>query len=145
MTDRISHEGIVDAITPESVMVRICQTSACAHCKAASYCNASESKVKMVCVPRQSAVGLHLQVGDEVRVSASGNTASKVLLLSFGLPFVLLVATLVAALQLTGNEVWSALAALSSLIPYYIILYLARHHIGRRITFGIDKVTMAAS
>ena len=140
MTDKISHEGIIDAITPESVMVRICQTSACAHCKAASYCNASESKVKMVCVSRKSAAGLRLQVGDEVRVSASGSTASKALLLSFGLPFLVLVATLTAVLYLTSNEVWSALAALGSLIPYYIVIYLMRHSIGRRIAFGIDKV-----
>ena len=48
MSANIKHCGIVDEITDGCIKVRIVQSSACASCKVASRCNASESKEKIV-------------------------------------------------------------------------------------------------
>ena len=48
MSTKISHSGIVESIEDGCVKVRIVQTSACAACKVAGYCNAADSKEKSV-------------------------------------------------------------------------------------------------
>ena len=139
MTDQISHEGIVDTITDKEIVVRILQTSACSHCKATAYCNSSESKVKTIHVARQSK-DLPYQVGEKVIVLASLSVASKALLLCFGIPFLLIVLTLVSMMTFTENEIVSALVALSSLIPYYMVLYFFRNEIGKKVSFNLQSI-----
>ena len=64
MNNKIRHEGIIDSIERECVHVRILQTSACAACKVAGYCNAAEAKEKIVDVYHTDVSGL--KVGDAV-------------------------------------------------------------------------------
>ena len=66
MSNKIKHSGVVENILGDSVQVRIVQTSACAACKVAGYCNASESKEKLVDV--YHADTRNLRVGDVVTV-----------------------------------------------------------------------------
>ena len=135
MSNRISHSGIIESVADNLVKVRIVQTSACASCKVASHCNASESKVKIVDVITP---GSAYQVGQQVVVSASKDVANRALLLGFGVPFLLLVGVLVLALRLTSDEGLAALSALGSLLPYYFLLWLLRDRIQRQISFQID-------
>ena len=121
MSNRISHSGIIESVADNLVKVRIVQTSACASCKVAGHCNASESKVKIVDV---ITAGSAYQVGQQVVVSASKDVANRALLLGFGIPFLLLVGVLVIALRLTSDEGLAALSALGSLLPYYFLLWL---------------------
>ena len=116
--------------------MRILQTSACAACKVASHCNASESKEKIVDVFCCDTT--KYETGQEVTVWASKGVANKALLLGFGLPFLLLIGVLVAVLYLTGNEGVAALAALGSLIPYYFLLWLRRDSIRQQISFHLE-------
>lgn len=78
MNHKIRHEGIVDSIEEECVHVRILQTSACASCKVAGYCNAAEAKEKIVDVFQTK--GSSLKVGDAVTVSASGDVAARLVM-----------------------------------------------------------------
>ena len=50
MSHQIEHSGVVQHVGDGHVQVLIVQTSACAACKVASYCNAAESKEMMVTV-----------------------------------------------------------------------------------------------
>ena len=136
MQARISHSGIVETVTEACVRVRILQTSACAACKVAGHCNASESKEKIVDVFCRDAA--KYETGQEVTVWASKDVANKALLLGFGLPFLLLLGVLVAVLYLTDNEGLAALAALGSLIPYYFLLWLWRDSIRQKISFHLE-------
>ena len=54
------------------------------------------------------------------------------------LPFLILVAVLLVALQFTGNEGLAAFAALGSLVPYYLLLWLFRDKVQQGISFRID-------
>ena len=136
MNQRITHSGVVDSVEDGRVHVRIVQTSACAACKVASYCNASESKEKMIDVYCDNVAAY--KVGQQVTVSTSGQVAAKALLWAFGVPFVLLMVVLVLVLLLTGNEGWAALGALVALVPYYIILWLLRDKMREQLAFRIE-------
>lgn len=133
---KISHSGIIESIAEGCVKVRILQTSACAACKIAGHCNASESKEKIVEVFTDHTGGYSL--GQEVVVCASRNVANKALLLGFGVPFLLLVGVLVLVLRVTGNEGVAALSGLLALVPYYFVLYLFRSRIREQLSFYIE-------
>jgi len=137
MNQRISHSGVIESIEEGCVHVRIVQTSACAACKVAGYCNAAESKEKIIDVFCDSVAAY--QVGQQVMVSASGQVAVKALLWAFGVPFVLLMAVLLLVLLLTGNEGWAALSALATLVPYYVLLWLLRDKMREQLAFTIEQ------
>ena len=137
MSNDILHKGTVKAIEKDKLTVQISQTSACAACKVAGYCNAAESKEKVIDVFCDSVA--KYKVGQQVTVSTSGQVASKALLWAFGVPFVLLMAVLVLVLLLTGNEGWAALGALVALIPYYLILWLLRDKMREQLAFKIES------
>lgn len=139
MSEKITHSGIVDSIGGGRVMVRITQTSACASCKVAGHCNASESKEKIIDVGRHGCRG-ELKVGDVVMVTVSRKVAAQALLLGFGVPFVILVAVLFAVVLATSDETTGALSAIGALIPYYIALFLVRDKIRGKMSFEVEKV-----
>lgn len=127
----------MESIADGCVKVRILQVSACASCKVAGHCNASESKEKVVDVLNVADTS-RLKVGDDVVVWASCDVANKALLLGFGMPFLLLLGVLVVVLCLTDNEGVAALAALGSLLPYYFLLWLRRDSIQQQISFYLE-------
>ena len=137
MSNKISHSGIIHSITDGCIRVQIVQTSACAACKVASHCNAAESKIKIVDVMSNNTSGY--KVGQEVTVWASKDVANRALMLGFGVPFLLLICVLMVALKLTGNEGVAALAAIASLVPYYVALWLMRDKIQQHISFNLEN------
>ena len=136
MHTKISHSGIVESVSDGCVKVRILQASACGSCKVAGHCHAAESKEKIVEVFCRDTADY--STGQQVTVSTSGAVASRVLLLGFGVPFLVMVGVLVTVLVLTGNEGVSALCGLAALIPYYMILYFCRDSIRRQLTFYLE-------
>ena len=136
MSTKISHSGVIERIESDRVQVRIIQTSACAACKVAAYCNAAESKEKLIDVFCDS-VAKSLHVGQPVTVTTSGVVAAKALLWGFGLPFVVLVAVLIVVLLLTSSEGLAALCALAALVPYYLMLWLLRDRMRDELSFQI--------
>ena len=137
MSTKISHSGIVESISEGCVQVRILQTSACAACKVAGHCHASESKEKIVDVLNVHDIS-RLKVGDSVVVSASRDVANRALLLGFGVPFLILVSVLLIMLRLVSDEGLAAVTAILALIPYYLVLYLMRDRIQQKMAFSIE-------
>ena len=137
MNQIIRHSGIVDSVEDGCVHVRIVQTSACAACKVAGYCNAAESKEKIIDVYCDSYA--QYTVGQPVEVYTTGGVEVKALLWAFGIPFVLLLCVLFTTWALTGDEGLSALCALFALVPYYFIIWLLRDKIREQLTFHIEQ------
>ncbi len=146
----IRHDGIIESIGSDGhVRVRITQMAACAGCKVAAHCNASEQKVKVVDVYLSDTDGEELDkqdslhsswkycVGDSVVVATSQAAVGRALLLGFGLPLLLLLVVLGAMLTAGVDEGTSALAALAVLAPYYLIIWLCRNRIAGKIEFKI--------
>lgn len=138
MNGNIRHQGIIDKIGKNGVQVRIVQSSACSSCQMSGRCNASESKVKMIDVPTFGKEGT-LHVGDDVMVVATQRSGLVAVVLSAVVPLILIILALTLLLCLTGNEALAALGGISSLIPYYIILYLLRDKISRSVSFHIER------
>lgn len=136
MSQKIRHEGIIDSIEEGCVHVRILQSTACAACKVAGYCNAAEAKEKLIDV--YTARSTTYQVGDTVTVSFSQSMAAHALLWAFGLPLVLMIVVLVLVLWQTGNEGLAAQSSLLVLVPYYGVLFLLRHRMCQQMTFEIE-------
>lgn len=137
MSNKKSHPGVVDSIEGDCVKVRIVQTSACAACKVAAHCNASESKEKLVDVFGCDTA--KYATGQEVVVSASREVANRAILLGFGLPLLLLIGVLLMVLRWTGDEGMAAMASLGALVPYYIVLWLLRDSIRQQVSFRIEE------
>lgn len=136
MSTKISHSGIIESIEKGYVHVRILQTSACAACKVAGYCNAAESKEKIIDVPCSDTNAY--TTGQAVTVTTSAQVAARALLWGFGVPFLLLVLVLFVVLQLTGSEGRAALCAIASLVPYYFLLWLFRDKMREQLAFSIE-------
>lgn len=131
----IRHEGVIDSIEGQKVIVRIIQSSACGGCQARNLCRAAESKEKLVEVNCSDTSGL--ETGRVVVVAGSESLGMKAVALGFGLPLLLLVVALIVALRVSGNEKTAALAAIGILVPYYLVLFLLRNRIGKDFQFRI--------
>ena len=136
MNHIIRHSGVVESIEDGCVHIRITQTSACAACKVAGYCNAAESKEKIIDVYCDDVAAY--SIGQAVVVTTTGQVAARALLWGFGFPFLLLVVVLFVTWLLTAHEGWAALCALASLIPYYIVLWLMRDKMSQQLAFSIE-------
>lgn len=132
----IRHEGTIESVSNGLVRVRIVQHSACAACQVAERCHVADSKEKIIVVP--DALSNQRTVGQHVMISASDSAVKRALLLSFGLPLLILMVVLIALLMAHVNEGLAALAALLALIPYYLALWLCRKRIAGVVTFQIE-------
>ena len=137
MDDKIKHNGIVENIGQGIVRVRILQTSACAHCKVASHCNAAEAKEKILDV-RCEKDSNRYEVGQKVTIATSSSAVGRAMTVGFVLPFIVMVASLLLVLTFTGNEQLAALMAVLALIPYYLIVYLLRRQLSKGVVFTIE-------
>ena len=138
MMNKISHTGIIETIKDECITVRILQTSACASCKVAGHCSASESKEKIVEVRDKKAAVRH-QEGDSVIVAMSAQNGREAVLIAFAIPLVLMLVVLIGMRQLTENEGVMALVAVLSLVPYYFAVYLFRRKLAGKFAFVIEN------
>ena len=138
MADIIKHRGIVENIDGSHIQVRIVQTSACSACSIKGHCNASESKDKLIDVYDNNAASY--RKGQDVMVYGTTSMGMQAVILAFGVPFIVLFAALYVTLQLTGDELTAALAALAALIPYYLIIYIYRGKLSRKFFFTIEPI-----
>ena len=135
MAQDIRHEGVVDSIGGQTVIVRITQSSACGGCLVRNMCRAAESKEKLVEVDMTGAESL--SVGQTVTVVAGERMGMTAVLLAFGLPLLLLLIALIAAMRVSGSEKIAAIASIGVLVPYYIVLFLCRGRIKKDFGFRI--------
>lgn len=134
MSEVISHEGIAEQVTGDNVRVRIVQGSACSGCSARAACHAAETGVKYIegIAPSGSVCS-----GDRVVVEVAKHLGWKAVLLAFILPFLLLIITLFVLIHCGLSEVQSGLIALSSLLPYYLVIYLCRNRFQAEYRFNV--------
>ncbi len=132
----IRHSGIVSAVNAATLMVTIISQSACSACHARGGCLASESREKEIEVIRDHR---SYEIGQHVTVVLKESSGIRAVFYGYLLPFLVLVATIVVALSLTGEETLSGLVALGMLIPYYGVLYMFRHKLNKRFRFSLEE------
>ena len=137
MSNKIIHSGVIKSIGVDCLYVEIMQTSACADCRVAGNCHASEAKVKVVDVYCRDVARYH--VGERVVVSTTSQIGLMAMLYAYLFPLIVLMTTLILVRICTRSDGWAALSALAILIPYYIVLYLFRERIKEQVYFNIEQ------
>lgn len=141
MANKIKHLGIVENINGTHLKVRIVQNSACSACSVKGHCSASDTKEKIIDVYNVHAVPC--KIGEHVMIVGTTSMGMKAVYLAFVLPFVVLFLVLVLSLHLTGgDESVSALFALTSLIPYYLLVYCFRNKISKNFMFTLETINI---
>ena len=130
----IRHEGIVESIGADGLMVRILQASACSSCEARKLCRSSESKEKLVEVKGHYPT---LQVGDQVTLCGSVRQGLRASVLAYVSPLILMLVALFAGTRLWGEKL-GALAALLTLALYYGVLFLLKDKLGKQFEFSLE-------
>ena len=131
----ISHNGIVTEVEGSRARVRIEQQSACGSCAVRGSCMAADGKVRIV---EGQLVDRDVVQGDSVVVEATERVGWLAVLLSFVLPFLGMIFVLwLAGLWL--SETVAGTLALCSLLPYYLLVWLFRKRIRRKVSFSIKK------
>ena len=137
MTNTIQHQGIIEKIEGARICVRITQTTACAACSAKGFCSSSESKEKLIDVVDQANL---YEVGQPVMLEGQTSMGLKAVLLAFVIPFVWVILSLFFFMQLWDNELYAALLALISLVPYYGLLWALKSRLKHEFTFKIKPI-----
>ena len=134
--ENISHPGIVEQVTDDKIIVKIIAMSACSSCHAKGMCNVADMEEKIVEV--RKIPHRDFQKNDQVTVSMKKSLGSRAVLLGYFFPFVLMIATLLLVLFLSGSEGAAGLSAILVLIPYYWLLYIYRRKLKSTFSFTID-------
>jgi len=132
----IDHEGIIEQIEDDIAHVRINSESACAACHAKGGCGAADQEEKYLDV---SLNGISYSAGETVHVQVARNLGFRAVAFGYVYPFFVLMAVLVSLILAGVSELRAGLFALLSLLPYYLVIYLARKRIESTFTFSIKK------
>ncbi len=134
MSQLIEHTGIITDITEQSVQVLIVQHTACEECHAKTACSASDKKEKIIEIEN---VTDNFQIGDQVMVYGNQTIAFQAIFWGYILPFSIVLIVLIVCNTFNINELISALSALASLFPYYLILAFFDKNLKNRFRFKI--------
>lgn len=135
--EEVSHEGIVQSIDGENVMVRMTVASACMGCHARHLCSSLDSRDKLV--QAENPYHLPIEVGDKVTVVLQEKLAMKAVILCFLNPFLLMFLLFIVLHSLLHSELIASLGALGSVAVYYFFVWLFRGKIARDYSFVVTK------
>ncbi len=131
--EQIQHTGIVHSISGKIVTVKVLAHPACSSCHASGICGSAGSVEKLFSFPTDTEV----TEGQRVVVTTSLTTGFRALLFGYLVPFLALLVTIILLTLAGASELVAGLTALVSVALYYLVLYLLRNRIGKRIVFNL--------
>lgn len=134
-TDFIEHDGIISEITSEKIKVRITSESACSNCHAKGGCSMSEKSDKIIEINKTDTD--NFKIGQSVTVILKRSLGIKAVLLSYFLPFLILVGVMIITSKFTKSELIIGSLAIFSTLPYYMILFKLQEKISTNFKFRI--------
>jgi sigma-E factor negative regulatory protein RseC len=132
----IKHEGIVQEVRDNNVIVSFISQPACSSCSIKNSCSLAEIEVRDLEVPSS---GKLYQAGEKVFVVLQQSHGFRAVFLGYILPFLIVLISLVFLLKLTNNEALAGLISISSLVPYYLILWFLKGRINESFKFRLVK------
>lgn len=138
MAKIMEHEARITAVYPEEkrVEAEMIVSSACGSCKAKAVCGGSDSQAREV-----SAYTDHpeiYKVGDEVTISIEQIMGYKAIVLSYIVPLVVMLLTLLATHSRYGDLV-AGLASLGACALYFVVLAFFRKRLEKVIVFSVKN------
>ncbi len=137
---QIEHKGIIERIYENKIVVTILAESACMLCRLKNNCSVSDTEEKSIEIFTENPE--NYSAGEAVIVYFKQSLGFRALFLGYLLPFITVTFILLITVSITGNEGVSGLAALLSLIPYYLILHLKKNKIKNTFSFSIKKTNI---
>lgn len=134
-TGIIEHEGTVQKVGSDSVIVNIHPVSACSGCHADGYCSLSGRKEKTIRISGS----YNVAAGERVTVMMNESTGFRAVILGYIVPLAVLVFGLAVLTAASVNELTAGLLSIAFLVPYFLILYFVRHRIERNFYFTLKK------
>lgn len=137
MRRSVEHRGIVERIDGNVVMVKVERQSACAGCHAKGLCGESgQERIIEVRTPYAN----EFQPTERVIVALERESMGFMSVVwAYILPLILLLAVLFSAHALGLDDGPAAMASLIATTAYYVVLYVLRRYIDRKIKFTIIK------
>lgn len=132
----IEHPGVISEVSDTMVRVSFTAYSACSACHAKGICSAAEMQDKSVEIPRHE----HFDVDEKVKIILKQSLGYRALFLSYVLPFLIVLLTLVLFSVISDNELITGMISLTILFPYYLMIYLFRGQIKRDFSFFLKKL-----
>ena len=129
MKNNIRQCGIIESIHGNRAHIRTTRSSACGSCEASAGCHAIRGKTFHVDIV-DDRLANH-KPGDHVYIEIPAKTGRLALLVGFGLPLVIFVATLLCLHTLGTKDDQAALGAIGTLVAYYLIIYILRRTVNR--------------
>ena len=135
----IEHQGVIQQINGNHIIVKILQESACSGCHAKGSCMAAGSKEKEIDIFHANPD--KFSVNEEVVIEGKESIGYKAVLWAFVIPLMIVVTVLIFTISIWKfDELASAIIAIVALTPYYAGLYLMREKIAKSLKFSIRKV-----
>ena len=132
----IEHDGIITSIVNGKLLVNVTVHSACSTCHAKGVCTSLDIDNKIIEVENYQR---NYQVGDKVTVVLAETLGFAALFLGYGLPFIIVLVTLIISNAVLKNELQAGLLSIAILIPYYLTLYFMRQQISKKFSFRIKE------
>ena len=129
--------GKVVGINKEGLDVEILSCSACSSCAIKSACGLSEVKKRIIKVCIDNPELYH--INDNVEVSLSAILGLKAIWYAFGLPLVILLATVFIAFACGFGEIMSGICGIIILIPYYFALFLNKNRLEQQFSCSLKN------
>ncbi|MBU0488688.1 MAG: SoxR reducing system RseC family protein [Bacteroidetes bacterium] len=133
--EEIVHPGMITGIEPGIVTVKIMSVSACSTCHAKGACTAADMEDKIIQI--KTASFSQMSVGQQVSVVMKRTLGIRALMFGYLFPFLVLTTSLIIYTIVLDREGIAGLLALSTLIPYFLILYVFRNRIGKHFVFQL--------
>ena len=133
----IQHQGIIQNIKMNQLEVMIISESACSSCKSKKVCSISEVKEKLIYIESNDN---SYHIGDKVTVFLEEKMGAYAVVFAYALPFFVMVSALFIGYYNHASEPIMGLSVLISLSLYFIIVYLFRNQLGKKITFKVEKL-----
>lgn len=133
----VTHNGIIKSKTTQGIKVAIVVQSGCASCQIKGSCNMAEQTDKELDI---SCDPLLYRVGQRVEVRLKASQGFNALFLGYLLPFIVLLSVMIITTNITKNEGVVGIAAILSLAPYYLALYLFRNKIKKKFTYVVQPL-----
>lgn len=134
--EMLRHTGIVKEVTPSSLIVSIINQSACSGCHVKGACTVADVQEKDIEITN---FRNKYTPGSMVTVIFRESSGLRALFLGYVLPFLILLITLIIAIEVTGNELFGGVIALALLVPYYFALYFTKDKLKKIFTFELEE------
>ncbi len=133
----IEQRGTIEEIKDGLIRVNLLSVSACATCHAKGACSMMDVQNKSIDVYDS---GNGYKIGEVVNVIMRQSLGYKAMILAYGIPFLLVLGSLIILTSLHTSELIAGVVSLSVLIPYYLIIYFLKNSLQKTFTFTIGKI-----